>query len=63
MDLLAKEKSFTIHQRNIQFLAIELFKVKENLSSAKILKLEQFQNFQKCPLAIYPKLPSQVCDW
>ena len=33
MNLLAKNKSFTIHQRNIQFLAIELFKVKQNLSN------------------------------
>ena len=33
VDLLAKDKSFTIHQRNIQSLAIELFKVKWNLSN------------------------------
>ena len=33
MDLLAKDKSFTIHQRNIQSLAIELFKVKRNHSN------------------------------
>ena len=33
VDLLAKDKSFTIHQRNIQSLAIELFKVKRNLSN------------------------------
>ena len=33
VDLLAKDKSFTIHQRNIQSLAIELFKVKQNLSN------------------------------
>ena len=32
VDLLAKDKLFTIHQRNIQSLAIELFKVKRNLS-------------------------------
>ena len=32
-DLLKKGKSFTIHQRNIQSLAIELFKVKGNLSN------------------------------
>ena len=32
-DLLVKDKSFTIHQRNIQSLAIELFKVKRNLSN------------------------------
>ena len=28
VDLLVKDKSFTIHQRNIQSLAVELFKVK-----------------------------------
>ena len=35
VDLLAKEKdkSFTIHQKNIQSLAIEQFKVKRNLSN------------------------------
>ena len=33
VDLLAKDKSFTIHQRNVQPLAIELFKVKRNLSN------------------------------
>ena len=31
--LLVKEKSFTILQRNIQSLAIELFKVKRNISN------------------------------
>ena len=31
--LFAKGKSFTIHQGNIQSLAIELFKVKRNLSN------------------------------
>ena len=33
VDLLAKDKSFTIHQKNIQSLAIEQFKVKRNLSN------------------------------
>ena len=32
-DLLKKARSLTIHQRNIQSLAIELFKVKGNLSN------------------------------
>ena len=32
-DLLERDKSFTIHRRNIQSLAIELFKVRGNLSS------------------------------
>ena len=30
-DLLKRDKEFTIHQRNIQSLALELFKVKRNL--------------------------------
>ena len=34
VDLLAKDKSFTIHQRNIESLTIVLFKVKKNLSNA-----------------------------
>ena len=33
VDLLVMDKSFTIHQRDIQSLAIELFKVKQNLSN------------------------------
>ena len=42
-DLLKKDRSFTIHQRNIQLLAVELFKVKGNLSSNIItfFKLEK----------------------
>ena len=32
-DLLKKDNSVRIHHRNIQSLAVELFKVKENLSS------------------------------
>ena len=31
--LLKKERPFTIHQRNIQSLAAELFKIKGNLSN------------------------------
>ena len=34
VDLLAKDKLFIIHQRNIQSLVIELFKAKRNLSNA-----------------------------
>ena len=32
-DLIKKDRSFTIHQRNTQSLAIKLFKVKRNLSN------------------------------
>ena len=32
-ELLQKDKSFCIHPRNIQSLAIELFKVKSNLAN------------------------------
>ena len=36
-DLLKRDTSFTIHQRNMQSLAIELFKVKGNLSNNIIM--------------------------
>ena len=39
VDLLAKGKQFTIHQRNIQSLAIELFTAKRNLSNYFALKV------------------------
>ena len=32
-DLLKRDKSFTIHQKNIQSLALQLFKFKRNLSN------------------------------
>ena len=32
-ELLQKDYSFTIHHRNIQSLAIEIYKIKENLSN------------------------------
>lgn len=32
-DLFKKDKSFTVHHRNVQSLATELFQVKENLSN------------------------------
>ena len=41
MDLLSKGKSFTIHQRSIQSLAIDLFKVKRNLSNTKMCNIFQ----------------------
>ena len=35
-DLLKRDKSVTIHHSNIQSLAIELFKVKQNLSNSML---------------------------
>ena len=40
-DLLKKDRSFTIHQRNIQSLAIESFKVKGNLSNNNMYDIFQ----------------------
>ena len=40
-DLLKRDRSFTIHQRNIQSLAIELLKVKGNLSNNIIYDIFQ----------------------
>ena len=38
-DLLRREKTFTIHHRNIQSLAIELFKIKNNISNTIVSEL------------------------
>ena len=49
VDLLAKDKSFTIHQRNIHSRAIELFGVKRNLSNVimcNVLKTRTLIDFQ-----------------
>ena len=40
-DLLKRDKSVTIHHRNIQSLAIELFKVKQNLSNSVLCNIFQ----------------------
>ena len=49
--LIEKENSFTIHQRNLQKLAIEMYKVKHNLCPKPFqhvfiigCKLEEFPN-------------------
>ena len=39
-----------------------IFAIFENFDIALVL-LGQFQNFQKCTRAIYPKSPSQICDY
>ena len=46
VDLLVKEKdkSFTIHQKNIQSLAIELFKNKRNLSNVIMCNILKTKN-------------------
>ena len=40
-DLLKRDKSVTIHHRNIQSLAKELFKVMQNLSSSVLCNIFQ----------------------
>ena len=40
-DLLKRDKSVTVHHRNIQSLAIELFKVKQNLSNSMLCNIFQ----------------------
>ena len=42
-DLLNRDKSATIHHRNIQSLAIELFKVKQNLSNSMLSNIFRTQ--------------------
>ena len=40
-DLLKRDTSVTIHHRNLQSLAIELFKVKQNLSNSMLCNMFQ----------------------
>ena len=52
-ELLALDKSFKIHHKNIQSLAIELFKIKNNLSVTIMNDIFQ-------PRAVSYKLRSQI---
>ena len=43
-ELLNKDKSFTIHERNLQRLAIEMFKIKNKLSPSILSEVFPIQN-------------------
>ena len=43
-ELLGKDNSYTVHERNLQYLAIEIFKVKMNLSPEIMADIFQFEN-------------------
>ena len=43
-DLLAKDNSFKIHQRNLQKLAIEIFKVKKGIAPAIMNNIFKFND-------------------
>ena len=43
-DLLAKDNSFKIHQRNLQKLAIEIFKVKKGIAPAIMNNIFEFND-------------------
>ena len=45
-DLLKRDNSVTIHDRNIQSLAIELFKVKQNLSKSVLCNIFQTRSIK-----------------
>ena len=63
-ELLRKDNSVTIHHRNIQYLAVELYKAKNNLSP-EIMK-EVFSNREyhgpnlRLPTDFYPPLVKTV---
>ena len=43
-DLLAKDKSFKMHQKNLQKLAIEIFKVKKGIAPAIMNNIFEFND-------------------
>ena len=47
-DLLKKDNSVRIHHRNVQSLAVELFKVKENLSNTIICGIFPIRGMEGC---------------
>ena len=55
-DLRKRDKSFNIHQRNIQSLAIKLFKFKGNLSNTimyDIFQTRKLSNYNEVTNRIY----------
>ena len=54
-ELLDKDGSFTIHQRNVQSLAIEIYKYLHDLSPA-ILKSDSHVPENFCQIRIFPSL-------
>ena len=55
-DLLKMDHSFTAHQRNIQSLIIELFKVKQNTSTQMINNVFQIRDNLKITHRVSQKL-------
>lgn len=62
-DLLKLYQSFTAHQRNIQFLAIELFKVKQKISIHTMNNIIQMRDNLRSQTSFSEVLLMQVNIW
>ena len=58
-DLLVKNESVCVHHRNIQFVAIEMFKVKNGLASKMMMDLFKFKQYRNKRSFIIPYVKTE----